>query len=253
MTKKEQDDASADKKKAQKEARARFTEKKRQSGRAVADGRIFQVMGPVVDVLFPSGDLPPLYNALDVVGHRRLGKEVRVVLEVAQHLGDNVVRCIAMEGTEGLMRGQVVRDAGNPIMVPVGRGTLGRIINVIGEPIDERGPIDTKVFLPIHRQPPPLKNQSTAESIFVTGIKVLDLMCPYSRGGKIGLFGGAGVGKTVLIMELIANVHLLTVVFQYLLVSENALVKVLHCITKCKTLKSFNWTAIPKPHLYMVK
>jgi len=172
----------------------------------VPDGRICQVIGAVVDVLFPSGQMPKILNALEVVGHRRLGQDIRVVLEVTQHIGDNVVRCISMEATEGLMRGIVVRDTGNPIMVPVGRETLGRIMNVIGEPVDERGPIGEKKRYPIHRDAPTFMEQSAATEMLVTGIKVIDLLAPYARGGKIGLFGGAGVGKTVLIMELINNV-----------------------------------------------
>jgi len=193
-------------KKKQSEAIAKIGRKKKVDGVPVPDGRICQVIGAVVDVLFPSGQMPKILNALEIIGHRRLGQDIRVVLEVAQHLGDNVVRCISMEGTEGLMRGQVVRDTGNPIMVPVGRETLGRIMNVIGEPVDERGPIESAKRYPIHRDAPTFMEQSTATEILVTGIKVVDLLAPYARGGKIGLFGGAGVGKTVLIMELINNV-----------------------------------------------
>lgn len=190
----------------QAEAIAKVGTKKRVDGEPVPEGRICQVIGAVVDVLFPSGQMPKILNALELVGHRRLGQDIRVVLEVTQHLGDNVVRCISMEATEGLMRGQVVRDTGNPIMVPVGRETLGRILNVIGEPVDERGPIGEKKKYPIHREAPTFMEQSTATDVLVTGIKVIDLLAPYARGGKIGLFGGAGVGKTVLIMELINNV-----------------------------------------------
>ncbi len=150
---------------------------------------------------FPSGQLPPILNALEVRGH-----SIRVVLEVAQHLGDGVVRTIAMDTTDGLVRGQAVEDVGSPILVPVGRATLGRIINVIGEPIDGRGPITTNVTRPIHAEPPTFTEQGSSTDILITGIKVVDLLAPYAKGGKIGLFGGAGVGKTVLIMELIANV-----------------------------------------------
>ncbi|OSX70502.1 hypothetical protein BU14_0738s0007 [Porphyra umbilicalis] len=164
-------------------------------------GQISQVIGAVVDVHFPSGELPPILNALEVEGH-----DVRLVLEVAQHLGENTVRTIAMDATEGLVRGQKVVDMGSPIMVPVGRETLGRIINVIGEPIDERGPIGAKKTFPIHREAPLFTEQDTTASILQTGIKVVDLLAPYARGGKIGLFGGAGVGKTVFIMELINNI-----------------------------------------------
>ncbi len=164
------------------------------------EGKIAQVMGAVVDVQF-EGDLPSIMSALHTENE---GK--RLVLEVAQHLGENRVRTIAMDTTEGLVRGQKVVDTGAPIMVPVGPETLGRIINVVGEPVDERGPVQTKKLLPIHREAPEFVDQSTAQQVLVTGIKVVDLLAPYSRGGKIGLFGGAGVGKTVLIMELINNV-----------------------------------------------
>jgi F-type H+-transporting ATPase subunit beta len=165
-----------------------------------ARGRITQVIGAVVDVQF-DGELPPILNALEVDQH-----DVRVMLEIAQHLGENTVRTIAMEATDGLVRGQTVTDTGAPIMVPVGRGLLGRIVNVIGEPIDERGPIDATQYLPIHADAPAFTEQQTEAQVLVTGIKVVDLLNPYARGGKIGLFGGAGVGKTVLIMELINNV-----------------------------------------------
>merc|ERR1719331_2053147 len=170
------------------------------SAAALNTGKITAVIGAVVDVQFDK-ELPPILNALEVQQH-----ETRLVLEVAQHLGENTVRTIAMDGTEGLVRGQPVVDTGNPIKVPVGPGTLGRIINVIGEPIDERGPIDTERFLPIHREAPTFQEQGSGEDLLITGIKVIDLLGPYARGGKIGLFGGAGVGKTVLIMELINNV-----------------------------------------------
>lgn len=147
------------------------------------------------------GNLPPILNALEVQGTGS-----RLVLEVAQHLGGNNVRAIALDSTEGLVRGQEVEDTGNPIMVPVGPQTLGRIINVIGEPIDERGPIQTDKYLPIHRDAPSFQDQGAGAELLITGIKVVDLLAPYAKGGKIGLFGGAGVGKTVLIMELINNV-----------------------------------------------
>jgi len=163
-------------------------------------GTVTQVIGAVVDVHFDQ-HLPPILNALEVQDH-----EIRLVLEVAQHLGEGVVRCIAMDSTDGLVRGQRVLDTKNPIMVPVGPETLGRIINVIGEPIDERGPIDSKKKLSIHAEPPTFMEQGTTSQILVTGIKVVDLLAPYAKGGKIGLFGGAGVGKTVLIMELINNI-----------------------------------------------
>jgi F-type H+-transporting ATPase subunit beta len=163
-------------------------------------GRISQVIGAVVDVQFDD-HLPEILNALET---KNLGN--RLVLEVAQHLGENTVRCIAMDSTEGLVRGQDVSDTGLPIAVPVGDATLGRIMNVIGEPVDEAGPIDTKASRAIHQEAPSYSEQSTEAQILETGIKVVDLMAPYAKGGKIGLFGGAGVGKTVLIMELINNV-----------------------------------------------
>merc|ERR1711988_2029021 len=167
---------------------------------AGSQGRVTSVIGAVVDVQF-DGDLPPILNSLEVEDH-----DVRLVLEIAQHMGENTVRTIAMDATDGLVRGQSVVDTGNPIEVPVGNGLLGRIVNVIGEPIDERGPIDSTQTLPIHADAPAFTEQNTEASVLVTGIKVVDLLNPYARGGKIGLFGGAGVGKTVLIMELINNV-----------------------------------------------
>ncbi|MDD4615723.1 MAG: F0F1 ATP synthase subunit beta [Alphaproteobacteria bacterium] len=163
-------------------------------------GHITQVTGAVVDVKF-EGHLPAILNALTTENE---GK--KLVLEVAQHLGENTVRTVAMDTTDGLIRGAPVVDTGAPIMVPVGPETLGRIINVIGDPVDERGPVKTKMKLPIHREAPEFIDQSTEQQILVTGIKVVDLLAPYSRGGKTGLFGGAGVGKTVLIMELINNI-----------------------------------------------
>merc|ERR1712164_175315 len=159
-----------------------------------------QVIRAVVDVQF-EGELPPILSALEVQGH-----EIRLVLEVAQHLGENTVRTIAMDTTEGLVRGQPVLNMGSPIQIPVGRSTLGRIMNVIGEPIDECGPIASDSTLAIHREAPPFVDQSTEMEMLVTGIKVVDLLAPYQKGGKIGLFGGAGVGKTVFIMELINNI-----------------------------------------------
>ncbi len=163
-------------------------------------GKVVQVTGAVVDVRF-DGALPAILNALETDNQGN-----RLVLEVAQHLGENTVRTIAMDATEGLVRGQAVRDTGEPITVPVGDETLGRIINVIGEPIDEAGPVTTKIRRAIHQPAPSYTDQSTEAEILVTGIKVVDLLAPYARGGKIGLFGGAGVGKTVLIQELINNV-----------------------------------------------
>jgi len=169
-------------------------------------GKITQVIGAVVDVEFEPGKLPPIYNALKVTNPAIDDREMNLVLEVAQHLGENAVRTIAMDGTDGLVRGQQVMDTGKQIVMPVGRKTLGRIMNVIGEPIDEMGPIGHEKELPIHRFAPTFQEQSTKVESFTTGIKVVDLLAPYARGGKIGLFGGAGVGKTVLIMELINNI-----------------------------------------------
>jgi len=163
-------------------------------------GKITAVIGAVVDVQF-DGELPSILNALEVENHN-----IRLVLEVAQHLGENTVRTIAMDGTEGLVRGQPVRDTGSAIEIPVGNGTLGRIMNVIGEPIDERGEIKCDVRAPIHAEAPGFVDMKVEAEMLVTGIKVIDLLAPYSKGGKIGLFGGAGVGKTVFIMELINNV-----------------------------------------------
>ena len=167
---------------------------------ATASGKIAQVIGAVVDVHF-DGDLPEILNALETDN----GGD-RLVLEVAQHLGERTVRTIAMDSTEGLVRGQPVVDTGAPISVPVGEGTLGRIINVIGEPVDEAGPVASDETRAIHQEAPEFVEQSTEAELLVTGIKVVDLLAPYAKGGKIGLFGGAGVGKTVLIMELINNV-----------------------------------------------
>src|SRR6201746_1961318 len=163
-------------------------------------GRITQVIGAVVDVQF-EGHLPAILNAIETTNNGS-----RLVLEVAQHLGESTVRTIAMDTTEGLVRGGEVTDTGNPIMVPVGAGTLGRIMNVIGEPVDEGGPVKAEGMRAIHQEAPLYTDQSTEAEILVTGIKVVDLLAPYAKGGKIGLFGGAGVGKTVLIMELINNV-----------------------------------------------
>merc|ERR1719287_119467 len=169
---------------------------------AAAAGQISQVIGAVVDVRFDAG-LPPILNALEVKDH-----EVRLVLEVAQHLGENTVRTVAMDGTDGLVRGQGVADTGAPISIPVGPETLGRIINIIGEPIDELGPVNAKKTYPIHRPAPEFGEMDTQARQLLTGIKVVDLLAPYAKGGKIGLFGGAGVGKTVVIMELIHNIAL---------------------------------------------
>jgi F-type H+/Na+-transporting ATPase subunit beta len=170
-----------------------------------SQGKVTQVLGPVVDVEFPPGDLPEIYTALKVT-NPSLGKEEgNLVLEVAQHLGENTVRTIAMDSTDGLARGVPVRNTGSPIVMPVGKATLGRILNVVGEPVDEKGPVKATEHWPIHRAPPTFTDQDVRVQIFETGIKVVDLLCPYTRGGKTGLFGGAGVGKTVLLTELIRN------------------------------------------------
>lgn len=172
---------------------------------AVRTGRVLQVIGPVVDVEFDDA-LPEVYLALTVSNPGLDDRADNLVLEVATHLGERTVRTIAMDSTDGLVRGMEVRDTGKPISMPVGKGTLGRIMNVIGEPVDEQGTVEATEFWPIHRKPPEFVDQSTKVEPFVTGIKVIDLLAPYRRGGKIGLFGGAGVGKTVLLMELINNV-----------------------------------------------
>ncbi len=169
-------------------------------------GKITQVLGAVVDVEFADGSLPSIYNALKISNPAISEEKWNLIAEVAQHLGENTVRCIAMDSTEGLVRGMEVMDSGEGITVPVGPETLGRIINVIGEPVDEAGPIQAKKRFPIHRPTPEFVDLETKVQAFETGIKVVDLLAPYARGGKIGLFGGAGVGKTVILMELIHNV-----------------------------------------------
>ncbi|MCC6579064.1 MAG: F0F1 ATP synthase subunit beta, partial [Phycisphaeraceae bacterium] len=163
-------------------------------------------MGPVVDVVFPDGSLPDIYHALRVTNPNIDDRPWNLTLEVALHLGENAVRTIAMDGTDGLVRGQEVQNTGSMIMMPVGDGTLGRILNVLGEPVDLAGPVLTDKHQPIHRAAPTFDQQETKTQILVTGIKVIDLLAPYRKGGKIGLFGGAGVGKTVIIMELINNI-----------------------------------------------
>jgi F-type H+-transporting ATPase subunit beta len=169
-------------------------------------GRVIQIIGPVLDIVFAKGKVPNIYNALSIRSKNAAGIELAVTCEVQQLLGDNAVRAVAMNPTDGLMRGMDVVDSGNPLTVPVGKVTLGRIFNVLGEPVDNMGPVDSTDLLPIHRQAPAFVDLDTRLSIFETGIKVVDLLAPYRRGGKIGLFGGAGVGKTVLIMELINNI-----------------------------------------------
>jgi F-type H+/Na+-transporting ATPase subunit beta len=169
-------------------------------------GIIRQVIGPVIDVEFPAGKLPKIYNALRVVGQNPAGQEVALTAEVQQLLGDHRVRAVAMSSTDGLVRGMEALDTGSPISVPVGEATLGRIFNVLGEPVDEQGPVNTTLTAPIHRDAPKLTELETKPKVFETGIKVIDLLAPYRQGGKVGLFGGAGVGKTVLIQELINNI-----------------------------------------------
>jgi F-type H+-transporting ATPase subunit beta len=170
------------------------------------NGRITQVIGPVVDVEFPPGGLPEIYTALAVTNPGIDTRADNLIVEVAQHLGENTARCIAMDSTEGLVRGMAAKNTGAPITVPVGKAVLGRILNVVGDPVDERGPLLASKRLPIHHAPPTLTDQNVKIEAFETGIKVIDLLAPYLRGGKIGLFGGAGVGKTVLLMELVNNV-----------------------------------------------
>lgn len=172
----------------------------------MSKGRVKQVMGPVVDVEFIEGDLPPVLNALKVTNPAIDDRDGNLILEVAQHLGDRVVRTIAMDSTDGLVRGFDVQDTGTTISAPVGKEVLGRIMNVVGEPIDEAGPLKAKEFWSIHRGAPKFEDQSTQAEMLMTGIKVIDLLAPYAKGGKVGLFGGAGVGKTVLIQELIRNI-----------------------------------------------
>jgi len=170
-----------------------------------ATGKIVQVIGAVVDVAFPEGHLPNILNALKIYNPNNTDAP-DLVCEVAQHLGDNVVRTIAMDATEGLVRGMPVEDTGSPIMIPVGPASLGRIMNVVGKPVDDAGPIIATKYLPIHRQPPSLVEQNTTVEVLETGIKVVDLLVPFPKGGKMGLFGGAGVGKTVILMEMINNI-----------------------------------------------
>jgi len=179
-------------------------------------GKIIQVIGPVLDIEFPSGDLPEIYNAVKIMGEKDRGQggpnkdtaenKIDLVVEVIHQLGDNRVRCVAMSSTDGLVRGMKAVDTGESISVPVGEEVLGRIFNVLGETIDKKGDVKTEKRLPIHRQAPPYEDLKTASEVFETGIKVIDLLAPYARGGKVGLFGGAGVGKTVLIQELINNI-----------------------------------------------
>ncbi len=174
----------------------------------MSKGNVVQVMGPVVDIQFESGSLPEIYNAIIIQQKAQSESEkgINLVVEAATHLGDNIVRCVAMASTDGLVRGMVAEDTGKPIQVPVGEVTLGRVFNVLGQPIDEVGEVNAKEYNPIHRESPKFDELSTQDEILETGIKVIDLLAPYVKGGKIGLFGGAGVGKTVLIQELINNI-----------------------------------------------
>ncbi|MBM3789756.1 MAG: F0F1 ATP synthase subunit beta, partial [Acidobacteria bacterium] len=169
------------------------------------EGKVVQIIGPVVDCEFSEGHLPPIYNAVVIEGDSSSG-QIEVATEVQQHLGENRVRCVAMEPTDGMVRGMKAVDQGKPITVPVGRGTLGRVMNVIGKPVDQLGEIQADQYFPIHRPAPSFEEQSTDTKMLETGIKVIDLLEPYVLGGKIGLFGGAGVGKTVIIMELIHRI-----------------------------------------------
>ncbi len=170
------------------------------------EGKIIQVMGPVVDVEFAEGDLPPIFSALQITNPAIDDQEGNLIVEVAQHLGDNVVRTIAMDITDGLVRGMPVKNTGNPIMMPTGDPILGRILNVVGKPVDGLGPVNAKEFLPIHRHAPEFVELDTSVNVLETGIKVIDLLVPFPRGGKMGMFGGAGVGKTVVMMEMIHNI-----------------------------------------------
>src|SRR5579875_2958045 len=170
-------------------------------------GTVIAVSGPAVDVQFDEANMPPIFEALHISSEGfDVPTPIDVTVEVQQHLGEGRVRCIAMEATEGMVRGMKATDTGAGIMVPVGRPTLGRVLNVLGQPVDELGPVNAEVHMPIHRQAPSFEEQSTSEEMFETGVKVIDLIQPFLKGGKIGLFGGAGVGKTVIIQELINNV-----------------------------------------------
>ncbi|MBI2838490.1 MAG: F0F1 ATP synthase subunit beta, partial [Acidobacteria bacterium] len=172
----------------------------------MSEGRVVRIIGPCVDCEFESGTLPPIYNAINIPKAEGSGIDHDVIVEVQQHLGENRVRCVSMHPTEGMVRGMTAIDTGSPITMPVGRNVLGRILNVIGDPVDKMGDVKHDKRYPIHRPPPELTQQNTNLEMFETGIKVVDLLEPYLTGGKIGLFGGAGVGKTVIIMELIHNI-----------------------------------------------
>jgi len=170
------------------------------------DGKLIQIIGPVVDVEFAEGELPEIFSALLITNPGIDDTEDNLVVEVAQHLGDNVVRCIAMDVTDGLVRGMKVKNTGKPIQMPVGDPGLGRVLNVVGKPVDGLGPVDATEFYPIHRHAPAFDEQDTSVSVLETGVKVIDLLVPFPRGGKMGMFGGAGVGKTVVMMEMIHNI-----------------------------------------------
>ena len=170
------------------------------------EGKVIQVTGPVVDVEFQEGELPEILTALNISNPAIDDTEDNLVIEVAQHLGDNVVRCIAMDITDGLVRGMKVKNSGKPIMMPVGDATLGRVLNVVGRPVDGKGSVDTTEYMPIHRSAPSFTEQDTSVNVLETGVKVIDLLVPFPRGGKMGMFGGAGVGKTVVMMEMIHNI-----------------------------------------------
>jgi len=170
------------------------------------EGKLIQIIGPVVDVEFSDGELPNILNALLITNPAINDVEDNLVVEVAQHLGDNVVRCIAMDVTDGLVRGMPVKNTGNPIMMPVGDPGLGRVLNVVGRPVDGLGPVETEEYYPIHRPAPSFEDQDTSVNVLETGVKVIDLLVPFPRGGKMGMFGGAGVGKTVVMMEMIHNI-----------------------------------------------
>ncbi len=169
-------------------------------------GKVVQVIGPVIDIEFEEGKLPAIMNSILITNPAINDQEDNLIVEVAQHLGDNVVRCIAMDITDGLVRGMKAKDTGAPIMVPVGKECLGRILNVVGRPVDGLGPIDAKNMMPIHREAPTFLEQNTSVHVLETGVKVIDLLVPFPRGGKMGMFGGAGVGKTVVMMEMIHNI-----------------------------------------------
>ena len=202
-------------------------------------GKVVKISGPAVDVQFDEKTMPAIYQALRVVSEGfTVPAEIDVILEVQQHIGEGRVRCVAMESTEGMVRGMKVIDLGGPITVPVGTATLGRVLNVIGNPVDELGPVNAKEMRPIHRQAPSFEEQSTSEEMFETGVKVIDLIQPFLKGGKIGLFGGAGVGKTVVIQELINNVATSTAAFRSLPESASVPARATTCGLSSKRLAS---------------